>query len=216
MIFEPGRNMYFSTYPQPRLIHLSHRFTSASKPAAQKADCCLSHLRFNFFVIVGTFATQLWTALRDKHFAPKTGHTFIYANPLHQVFCPQKCITERRISVVHTLKHGSHFDHWNHSLRKRRRVCYLDCHEAGLCCYLVIQETYSPFTGVLLQFVTCLLTPRHTTGTKIAIEHTVPSFRKVACWRTTYPQRRSSHIIYTIPRTKKKCISLHRASWLNW
>jgi hypothetical protein len=28
------KNIYFSTYPPPTLIHLSHRFTSASKPAA--------------------------------------------------------------------------------------------------------------------------------------------------------------------------------------
>jgi hypothetical protein len=38
--------MYFSTYPPQTLIHLSHRFTSASRPAAQKSfDCCLSHFR---------------------------------------------------------------------------------------------------------------------------------------------------------------------------
>jgi hypothetical protein len=26
----------------------------------------------------------------------------------------------------------------NQPLNMRMRVCYLDCHEAGLCCYLVI------------------------------------------------------------------------------
>jgi hypothetical protein len=36
---------HFSTYPPPTLIHFSHRFTSASKPAAQKSSCCLSHFR---------------------------------------------------------------------------------------------------------------------------------------------------------------------------
>jgi hypothetical protein len=30
----------------------------------------LPHLRFNLFVISETFVTQLWTALRDKHFPP--------------------------------------------------------------------------------------------------------------------------------------------------
>jgi hypothetical protein len=36
VIFEPGKkkNIYFSTYPLPTLIHLSRRFTSALKPAA--------------------------------------------------------------------------------------------------------------------------------------------------------------------------------------
>jgi hypothetical protein len=28
--------MYFSTYPPPTLVHVSHRFTDALKPAAQK------------------------------------------------------------------------------------------------------------------------------------------------------------------------------------
>jgi hypothetical protein len=30
----------------------------------------LPHLSFNLFVFSETFATQLWTALRDKHFPP--------------------------------------------------------------------------------------------------------------------------------------------------
>jgi hypothetical protein len=36
------------------------------------------------------------------------------------------------------LKHCRHFGHWNNPLNVRMRVCYLDCHEGGLCCYLVI------------------------------------------------------------------------------
>jgi hypothetical protein len=36
------------------------------------------------------------------------------------------------------LKHGRHFDYWNQFLNMRMCVCYLDCHEAGLCCYLMI------------------------------------------------------------------------------
>jgi hypothetical protein len=36
------------------------------------------------------------------------------------------------------LKHDCHFDYWIQSLNMRLRVCYLDCHDAGLCCYLVI------------------------------------------------------------------------------
>jgi hypothetical protein len=36
------------------------------------------------------------------------------------------------------LKHGRHFDYQNQHLNMRMRVCYLDCHETGLCCYLVI------------------------------------------------------------------------------
>jgi uncharacterized membrane protein len=36
------------------------------------------------------------------------------------------------------LKHGRYFDYRSQPLNMRMRVCYLDCHEAGLCCYLVI------------------------------------------------------------------------------
>jgi hypothetical protein len=36
------------------------------------------------------------------------------------------------------LKHGRRFDHWNRPLNLRMRVCYLKCHEARLCCYLVM------------------------------------------------------------------------------
>jgi hypothetical protein len=53
---------------QPTLIHLSHRFTSASKPAVKKSvDCCFGHFRT---VISETFATKLWTSFRDRHFPP--------------------------------------------------------------------------------------------------------------------------------------------------
>jgi hypothetical protein len=58
--FEPRKNVYFSTQT---LIHLSHRFTNASKPAAQTYfDCCighLTHLRFNLSVISKIFATKV-------------------------------------------------------------------------------------------------------------------------------------------------------------
>jgi hypothetical protein len=36
------------------------------------------------------------------------------------------------------LKHDRHFDCWNQLLNMGMCICYLDCHEAGLCCYLVI------------------------------------------------------------------------------
>jgi uncharacterized membrane protein len=41
------------------------------------------------------------------------------------------------------LKDGRYFDYRSQPLNMRMRVCYLDCHEAGLCCYLVIRmENY--------------------------------------------------------------------------
>jgi hypothetical protein len=52
------------------------------------------------------------------------------------------------------LKYASHFYYWN------QRVCYLHCHEAGLCCYLVIhiENLLTSITAVLLPFVAYLLT----------------------------------------------------------
>jgi hypothetical protein len=59
VIFEPGKNIYFSTYPPRTLIHFSHRFTSASKPAALKSfDCCLSYFR-TWSGIICDFRTSL-------------------------------------------------------------------------------------------------------------------------------------------------------------
>jgi hypothetical protein len=81
----------------------------------------LPHLCFNLFVISETFSTQMWNALRDKHF-----------------FCPQE--THNRILCFGSthLNHGHHFHYWNQPLNMNMRVCYLDCHEAGLCYYLAV------------------------------------------------------------------------------
>jgi hypothetical protein len=52
-------------------------------------------------------------------------------------FCPQKRTHNRTLLFGSTLlKHGRHFDPRNQPLNIR--INYLDCHEAGLCCYLVI------------------------------------------------------------------------------
>jgi hypothetical protein len=90
VILEPGKDIYFSTYLPPTLIHLSSRFTRASKLAAQKSfDCCLSHFRFNLFVISETFVNKV-----EPHYATNTSQikqeTFIYEYPLHWVPLPIK------------------------------------------------------------------------------------------------------------------------------
>jgi hypothetical protein len=60
-------------------------------------------------------------------------------------------------------KHGRHFDHWDQPLNVHMCICYLDWHEAGLCCYLVIhtENPLHPLTVVLLTFVTYLPTPSY-------------------------------------------------------
>jgi hypothetical protein len=75
---KPGKNVHFSTYPPPTLIHLSHHFTSASKPAAQKSfDCSqpLPHLHFDLFIISETFATKVFLVnqTNGSHQGPSPG-----------------------------------------------------------------------------------------------------------------------------------------------
>jgi hypothetical protein len=64
--------------------------------------------------------------------------TFLYEYPLHRVLLPTKMHNRILFFASTLLKHGCHFDYWNQPLNMHMRTCYLDCHEAGLCCYLVI------------------------------------------------------------------------------
>jgi hypothetical protein len=83
------------------------------------------------------FSTQLWTALHEKHQLKNRKHFFI--NILcTESFCAQKTHNRMLLYGSILLKHGRYFDYWNQPLNLRIRVCYLDCHEAGLCCYLLI------------------------------------------------------------------------------
>jgi hypothetical protein len=146
------KNMYFSTYPPPTLIHLS----SASKPASIEVFWLLSQpfprLCFNLFVISGTFDTKvepLYATYTSRH----KQETFLYEHPLHWVLLPTKTPNRTLLFGNTLLRHGTQFDYWNQSLNMSMRVCYLDCHEVGLCCYLVIHIEnlyvhYSRFTSI--------------------------------------------------------------------
>jgi hypothetical protein len=84
----------------------------------------------------------LWTALGGKPSNRKYG-IFLCEYPLHWVILTQKKRTRTLFSGSTLLKHGRHFDSWNQPLNMRICVCYLDCHEARLCCYLLIlRKTY--------------------------------------------------------------------------
>jgi hypothetical protein len=66
-------------------------------------------------------------------------------------------------------KHGHHFDYWYQSLNTRMCVHYLECHEAGLCCYLVIhiENVLRPlqlFYFHLWPFYCLCLMVRHSSG----------------------------------------------------
>jgi hypothetical protein len=64
--------------------------------------------------------------------------TFLYEYFCIEPFCPQETHNITLLFGSTLLKEGRHFDYWNHPLNTHMRNCYLDCHEAGLCCYLVI------------------------------------------------------------------------------
>jgi hypothetical protein len=57
---------------------------------------------------------------------------------LHWVLLPTKTHNTTLLFGSIILKHCRHFDYWNHPLNMSMCVCYLDSHEAVLCCYLVI------------------------------------------------------------------------------
>jgi hypothetical protein len=75
-------------------------------------------------------------------FTPRILHTvnrkhFLWMNILRiESLCPQKKTHNKTLLFVSVLlKHGRHFAYWNQPVSMR--ICYLDCHDAGLCCYLV-------------------------------------------------------------------------------
>jgi hypothetical protein len=83
--------------------------------------------------VVNRFTRQTLPTVNRKH---------LFMNILCiESFCPPKKKTHNRTLLFDStlLKHGRHFDYWNYPLNIRLRLCYLECHEAGLCCYLVIR-----------------------------------------------------------------------------
>jgi hypothetical protein len=78
----------------------------------------------------------------EPHYVTNTSHhkweTFLYEYPLHWVLLHTKDAQQNTTFSSTLLKNGHHFDYWNRPLNLCMPICYLDCHEAGLCCYLVI------------------------------------------------------------------------------
>jgi hypothetical protein len=53
-------------------------------------------------------------------------------------FCPQKTHNRTLLFGRTLLKHGHHPAYWNQPLNIRMSVCYQECREGGLRCYLMI------------------------------------------------------------------------------
>jgi hypothetical protein len=94
------------------------------------SNCCLSLFR-TLSCIICDFRTSLREFLDAvvNHFTRQKLLTVNRNISSWIIFCIES-------SVV--LKQGRQFDYWNEPLNMRICVCYLDCHEAGLCCYLVV------------------------------------------------------------------------------
>jgi hypothetical protein len=60
------------------------------------------------------------------------------SRPSHRVILSIKNHKRMLLFGSRLHKQGRNFDYWHQPLKMRMRICYLDCHEAELCCYLVI------------------------------------------------------------------------------
>jgi hypothetical protein len=102
VIFLLRKSIYFSTYPPSKCIRLSHHFTSASK----HETCCLSHFRTSVSTsslsakYLPRFWTQMWIALRDKHFPSYTRNISLWICFALSTFSHRRCTTERCSSVA--------------------------------------------------------------------------------------------------------------------
>jgi hypothetical protein len=80
----------------------------------------------------------------EQLYAINTSHrkqeTFLHEYPLLWVPLPTDTHNRTLLFGGKLLIHGRHSDYWNQPLNMHMRVCYLDCHEAGLYCYLVIYK----------------------------------------------------------------------------
>jgi hypothetical protein len=92
--------------------------------------CELRTLLWEFLdPVVNRFTRQILPTVNSKYF-----FTNIFAlSP----FCSHTTHNITLLFCSTLLKDDRHFDCWSQPLNMRMRVCYLDCHEAGLCCYIV-------------------------------------------------------------------------------
>jgi hypothetical protein len=134
VIFEPGKtfihrhilNKHWHTCPIALLV-LPHMtvVSATSAPPLQP----LRH-QWNFcHPVVNRFTWQTLPTVNTKHF-------------FMNILCIESSAHNRTMLFCsNNLKHGNHFFYWNQPLNMRTRVCYLDCHEARLCCYFVIRKS---------------------------------------------------------------------------
>jgi hypothetical protein len=100
--------------------------------------------------VVNHFTLQTLPTVNRKH--------FFMTKLCIKSFCPQRKHIRMLFFDSTLLKHSCHFNYWNQPINMRMCVCYLDCHEAGLCCYWVTHVDtyyihYSYFTSICDLFI---------------------------------------------------------------
>jgi hypothetical protein len=105
---------------------------------SHRADLIRHHLPLSN--ILERISRPSYEPLYATNISHRKQEIFLYEYPLHWVLLPTEKKTHNRTMQFCSirLKHGRHFDYWKQPLNMRMRVCYLDCHDTGLCCYLVI------------------------------------------------------------------------------
>jgi hypothetical protein len=123
--------------PPPKLMHFPHLYECV-ETCSIEVFCMLSqplpdlaghHLSLSnileriFDSVVNRITRQILSTVNRKHF---------FVNILCiESFCPQKRPTERYLSLAQSSSTVA-------ILTTEPSLCYLDCHEAGLCCYVLI------------------------------------------------------------------------------
>jgi hypothetical protein len=136
------KNIYFSTYPPPTLIHFSQHFTSASNPQHRSLLTVVSAISAPPFQPL----SHQWNNVCHPNLnrfmrqtLPTVNKKYLWISFALSPFANNKKKYNRTLLFGNTLiKHGRHFDYWYQPLNMFLHVCYLECHEAGLFCYLVI------------------------------------------------------------------------------
>jgi hypothetical protein len=117
----------------------------------------LCHQRNIFHPVVSFLMRQISPTVNMKHF-------FVNIVCIESC-CPQKNRNITLLFGIKLLNHSSHFDYWNQPLNMSIRVCFVDCHEAGIVLLPsgIYRKPITFITAALLPFVTNLLTlPRIT------------------------------------------------------
>jgi hypothetical protein len=134
--------MWYSNMDKTYISRYQHWYTCPNALPVHRSSWLLSqplpHLSFNLFAISETCAFLVYQtdATNTSH---RKQETFICEYPLHWVLLFTKTHNGMLLFGNILLKHGRNFDYLIQPLNMRMRVCYLDCHEAGHFCYLVIR-----------------------------------------------------------------------------